>query len=66
MIPAKGVLTSHIIVAYNIALKDGSSLSGFFYDIASVGVRYLNNPDIPVPEFLNACRIYSEALAREN
>ena len=65
MIPAAGIQTSDITGAYNIALKEGSKSSGFFHATASVAVRYLINPEIHVPLYLDSCRIGSEALARE-
>ncbi len=65
LMPAPGIQTSDITGAYNIALKDGSKSSGFFYSSTVVLVRYLKNPDIPVLLFLESCRICSKALARE-
>ena len=65
MIPAQGIQNSDIIGAYNSVIKDGSNSSGFFYATAMVAVRYLKNPDISMPVFLDACCTYSEALARE-
>jgi len=65
LMPAPDIQSSDITGAYNIALKDGSNSSGFFYSSTAVLVRYLKNLDIPVPLFLESCRICSEALARE-
>jgi hypothetical protein len=63
--PAEDITNEDIIGTYNSAIKSRSNSNGFFYDTAFVGVRYLNDPDVPVKEFLLSCRIYSEALARE-
>ena len=65
LMPAPGIQNSDITGAYNIALKDGSKSSGFFYATAMVMVRYLTNQDIPVPLYLESCCIGSKALARE-
>jgi hypothetical protein len=63
--PARGVKQSDIIGAYNSAIQDGSNSKGFFSGSTTVAVRYLNNVNVSVPEFLDACRLYSEALGRE-
>ena len=65
LMPAPGIQNSDITGAYNITLLDGSKSSGFFYATAMFMVRYLRNPDIPVPLYLESCRIASEVLARE-
>ena len=49
---------------YNTAIKNGSSSEGFFSGTTTVTVRYLNTREVAVPAFLDACRIYSEALGR--
>ena len=55
MMPAEGILNSDIIGAYNKVIKEGSNSSGFFYATAMVTVRYVKNPDISVPKFLETC-----------
>ena len=62
--PRKGIKDSHIIGAYNIAIKLGAAWKGFFYDSSTVGVGYLKKPDIAVPDILDACCIYSKAIGR--
>ena len=65
LIPAAGIKTSDIIGSYNTAIKSGSSSEGFFSGITTVTVRYLNTTEVAVPAFLDACRIFSDALGRE-
>jgi hypothetical protein len=65
LMPAPGIQNSDITGAYNIALKDGSKSSRFFYATAMIVVRYLRNLDISVPLYLESCRIASKALAGE-
>ncbi len=46
--PAEDITNEDIIGTYNSAIKSGSNGKGFFYDTAFVGVRYRNDPDVPV------------------
>ena len=63
--PADDINNSDITGAYNTSLKEGSNLNGFFHATTWVQVRYLNNLEISVPEYLESCRIASAGLARE-
>ena len=45
---------------YNSLINEAADNKGFFSESSSVHVMYLSDKKIPVPEFLEACQIFSE------
>ncbi len=63
--PGKDIMATHITGAYAVEIEAGTKGQGFFVENTRVDVRYLSNQDVPVPVFLEACRVCSESIGRE-
>jgi len=65
LIPDKKITVENIIGKYCSMIEEGSVDNGFFSGVSTIDVIYLSDKDIPVTEFLKACRICSEGIGRE-
>ena len=63
--PGKDITARHITGTYAAEIEEATRGKGFFVEKTSVEVSYLSDPEVPVPKFLQACRLCSENIARE-